>query len=73
LNNNQISGIIPESIGNLVKLAYLYTENNNLTGTIPESFQKLTNKTIDLSENFFFDWNFKPGCKWKLVNGIVYE
>jgi len=45
LQNNQISGSIPESIGKLVKLIQL-----------------------NLSENYFFDWNFVIGRNWEMEN-----
>ena len=39
--NVGLSGFIPESIGNLSKLAQLSLSNNNLTGSIPESIGNL--------------------------------
>jgi len=46
----------------------LALNNNNFTGSIPKSLKKLKYVTVDLSENYFFDCNFKPGPKWKMEN-----
>ena len=40
---NNLTGTIPESIGNLVNLRYLNLMNNQLTGNIPESIGNLGN------------------------------
>ncbi|KAJ8765613.1 hypothetical protein K2173_014735 [Erythroxylum novogranatense] len=40
---NQIRGIIPTEIGNLISLEYLSFEENHLTGSIPNSIGKLEN------------------------------
>ena len=37
----ELTGSIPESIGNLVNLEFLYLCNNLLTGSIPESIGDL--------------------------------
>mgnify|MGYP000878029277 FL=1 len=41
LNHNELTGTIPESIGNLTKLRTLTLHDNLLTGTIPETIGKL--------------------------------
>ena len=40
LSNNNLSGVIPEEIGNLEGLKELYFDGNNLKGSIPESIWK---------------------------------
>jgi len=35
LKNNQLSGSIPESLGNFTSLVILYLNNNQLSGSIP--------------------------------------
>jgi len=44
-NNWQITGELPESIGNLRKLHTLILSRSNLTGTIPTTFRNLTELT----------------------------
>jgi len=52
LGRNQLSGVIPESLGSLITLEHLYLNNNALTGQIPESIGNLTNlQTLDLDDN----------------------
>jgi len=52
LYNMELSGAIPEEIGNLTELTQLGLTSNNLIGTIPESIGKLTNLTqLSLSNN----------------------
>ncbi|CAL4962937.1 unnamed protein product [Urochloa decumbens] len=41
VSNNEISGIIPEEIGNVVGLQVFALENNHITGTLPYSLSKL--------------------------------
>ena len=43
LPGNQLSGEIPESIGNLINLEHIHLFNNQLTGEIPESIGNLIN------------------------------
>ncbi|CAA0841655.1 disease resistance family protein / LRR family protein [Striga hermonthica] len=45
LSYNQLSGIIPEELGNLLSLEHLYLGNNKLSGNLPESIGKLVNLT----------------------------
>ncbi|KAI5434145.1 hypothetical protein KIW84_021126 [Lathyrus oleraceus] len=53
---NQIYGMIPERIGQLIGLTYLSIGNNFLEGTIPNSVGKLKNLVIlDLQENKLSD------------------
>mmetsp|Transcript_40489 Transcript_40489/g.101884 ORF Transcript_40489/g.101884 Transcript_40489/m.101884 type:complete len:122 (-) Transcript_40489:287-652(-) len=39
--NNQLSGSIPESIGNMQSLYNLFLHNNQLSGSIPDSIDNL--------------------------------
>ncbi len=43
LHTNQLTGEIPNSIGNLTNLINLYLDVNNLSGTIPSEIGNLTN------------------------------
>uniref|UniRef100_A0A0D9VDR1 Receptor kinase-like protein Xa21 n=1 Tax=Leersia perrieri TaxID=77586 RepID=A0A0D9VDR1_9ORYZ len=52
--NNNITGTIPESVGNLVNLEELDMENNLLKGTIPSSLGNLKKlNRLSLSNNIF--------------------
>ncbi|XP_020096986.1 receptor kinase-like protein Xa21 [Ananas comosus] len=52
MNNNQITGNIPEGIGNLLGLTALYLEQNFLTGPIPDTIGKLRKlNVLSLHEN----------------------
>ena len=42
-NNNNFSGPIPEHIGSLDSLQFLYLDNNDFEGEIPQSIGNLTN------------------------------
>merc|ERR1711988_16827 len=47
LQDNLIPGVIPDSIGKLLKLRYLDFYNNRMVGDIPASIKNLTNlKTL---------------------------
>ena len=47
LQDNLIPGVIPDSIGKLLKLRYLDFYNNQMVGDIPASIKNLTNlKTL---------------------------
>mgnify|MGYP000385518884 CR=1 FL=1 len=56
LDNNDLSGAIPTSMGDLGQLRMLYLLNNELTGTIPENFCNLYNNPdgfmLMLNNNF---------------------
>ena len=54
LDNNQLTGTIPSSIGNLLKLQYLFLDDNQLTGTIPSSIENL----VKLSEFALYNNSF---------------
>jgi Leucine-rich repeat (LRR) protein len=52
LSQNNLSGIIPASLGNLTGIQTLYLQKNNLTGSIPTTLQNLTAlQIIDLAFN----------------------
>ncbi|GMI90335.1 hypothetical protein like AT3G47570 [Hibiscus trionum] len=54
MGGNQISGSIPDGIGNLVKLTQIHVGENLLTGNVPTSIGKLRNVgRFDLSLNRF--------------------
>ncbi len=46
LSNNQLSGSIPDLLGNLSNLTHLHLSNNQLSGSIPESLSNLSNLQI---------------------------
>ncbi len=52
LNNNQLRGNIPDSIGNLKNITQLNLSQNKLTGPIPDSIGEMTELTkLNLSHN----------------------
>ena len=52
LPSNNLTGIIPPSVGNLAKLQYINLSNNQLTGRIPSSMGNLTQlKSFSLDHN----------------------
>ncbi|XP_059595583.1 receptor-like protein EIX2 [Vitis vinifera] len=52
LGNNNLSGIIPKSLGQLQSLESLHLNHNELSGELPSSFQNLTGlEVLDLSYN----------------------
>ncbi|MBC6476608.1 MAG: cadherin-like domain-containing protein [Hormoscilla sp. GM7CHS1pb] len=52
LDDNDLSGPLPDSLGNLSNLKFLDMSYNDLTGTIPDSLGNLSNlKTLDLDRN----------------------
>ncbi|CAK7328960.1 unnamed protein product [Dovyalis caffra] len=54
LKGNNISGFIPEGIGNCKRLSHLYFRGNRFTGDIPDTISQLRNlKRIDISNNNF--------------------
>lgn len=54
LPNNGLKGGIPESIGNLTELLFLYIDKNMLEGTLPKSIGSLTQlQQIGINDNNF--------------------
>ncbi|KAL9143677.1 hypothetical protein ABFS82_14G249300 [Erythranthe guttata] len=51
LNNNILTGSIPEFLGNFPKLTYLNLANNYFTGTVPDSLSKNKKITLILTGN----------------------
>jgi hypothetical protein len=52
LSNNELSGVIPTELGDLLKLRTLNLSHNSLLGSIPSSFSKLIDvESLDLSHN----------------------
>jgi len=64
LNNNQISGIIPQSIGNLINLQQLWLNDNKISGSIPESIGNLEN----LIYLFLHNNQLSGSIPWRIVN-----
>ncbi|MDQ0360645.1 toxin Cry1Ac domain D-VI-related protein [Breznakia pachnodae] len=46
INNNQFTGVIPESIGEMKRLTLLRLEGNQLTGSIPKSIGNISSLTV---------------------------
>ncbi|KAL5790077.1 hypothetical protein ACOSQ2_004965 [Xanthoceras sorbifolium] len=46
LSSNQLSGLLPQNLGNLKSLIFLNVSNNNLIGPIPSTFGHLSNLTF---------------------------
>ncbi|XP_065876236.1 probable leucine-rich repeat receptor-like protein kinase At1g68400 isoform X2 [Euphorbia lathyris] len=54
LNQNSITGLLTQGIGNCKELTHLYLGRNKLSGNIPDSLSQLTRlKRLDLSFNGF--------------------
>jgi hypothetical protein len=54
LKENNISGFIPDEIGNCKRLSHLYVGGNRFTGDIPDTISQLINlKRLDISNNNF--------------------
>ncbi|KAI3507330.1 hypothetical protein L1887_22297 [Cichorium endivia] len=54
LSNTNISGVLPESIGNLKSLSWIELPNSNFSGRIPKSMENLTQLLyLDFSSNNF--------------------
>ncbi|KAM7274190.1 hypothetical protein ACFE04_028854 [Oxalis oulophora] len=54
LQENNISGAIPEDLGNCKRLTHLYLTSNNFSGPLPESLSELSNlKRIAIANNHF--------------------
>ncbi|XP_058748305.1 receptor-like protein EIX1 isoform X1 [Vicia villosa] len=55
LSSNQLTGDIPQEIGNLIRLVSLNLSRNNLSGEITSKIGRLTSlDSLDLSQNHFF-------------------
>ncbi|KAG0482566.1 hypothetical protein HPP92_010650 [Vanilla planifolia] len=52
--NNSISGNLPSTIGDCIRLTHIYLNNNRLSGTLPSTLPGLKNlKRLDISNNNF--------------------
>ncbi|XP_020591899.1 MDIS1-interacting receptor like kinase 2-like [Phalaenopsis equestris] len=52
ISNNQLCGSMPEWVGNMTNLSWLYLRNNQFNGLIPQSLGQLTNLVfLDLHSN----------------------
>jgi Leucine-rich repeat (LRR) protein len=69
LNDNNLSGLIPPSIGTLGELTFLDLSSNSLSGPIPPSIGNLTALTsLDLSQNYQFVNGHIPSALGMLHN-----
>ncbi|XP_022760169.1 probable leucine-rich repeat receptor-like protein kinase At1g35710 [Durio zibethinus] len=64
LLSNNLTGVIPASIGNLTKLSTLYLFENKLSGSIPQEIGML----VSLTELIFFDNNFSGSIPASIGN-----
>jgi len=55
LDNNNLSGEIPETIGHLKFMEYLLLNQNNLSGTVPDTLKHL--HALSKSQLFVILWN----------------
>ncbi|XP_048503445.1 LRR receptor-like serine/threonine-protein kinase SIK1 [Beta vulgaris subsp. vulgaris] len=54
MNNNKLTGILPDSLGNLLKINKIFLGGNMITGHIPSSLGRLTTLgNLDLQDNQF--------------------
>lgn len=48
---NNLSGVLPDELGNLTELTYLNLSRNNLLGTLPEAWSTMDSlETLYISE-----------------------
>jgi Leucine-rich repeat (LRR) protein len=66
LGTNDLTGQIPDSIGNLTSLTYLRLENNKLNGTIPEAIGKIVSL-----QSLYLDRNDLSGPIPKNIGNLV--
>ncbi|CAI9787288.1 unnamed protein product [Fraxinus pennsylvanica] len=54
LNNNNVSGILPDEVSNCTRLTHLYLHGNSFSGDLPGSLSRLSNlKRLVISDNGF--------------------
>ncbi|XLU55008.1 hypothetical protein S245_049656 [Arachis hypogaea] len=72
VQNQNLQGTLPASIGNLTNLAYLALEDNSFHGEIPQSLFRLENlEHLSLSYNFFEgSLALDMFLKLKMLNGL---
>ncbi|KAI8548256.1 hypothetical protein RHMOL_Rhmol07G0259500 [Rhododendron molle] len=63
MSNNQLSGSIPASFGNLFKLTQLFLRANNLSGPIPQEFRNLKNLTVLQMDGNLLSGNLPDICE----------
>ncbi len=72
LYDNQLTGIIPDELGNLTLLQKLYLDRNKLTGVLPVEIQKLSHLQILRIDNNELDdtENCKANIKAKVESWL---
>merc|ERR1712205_8543 len=63
LGENELTGGIPESVGNMTSLQLLLLNNNSLTGSVPESLGQLKSLSgLGLFSNKLTEWKSDSVC-----------
>ena len=71
LPQNNLTGTLPATLGNLTDLSYIYLNLNSLSGTIPTYFCNYTKMTIIILSNNHFTGQI-PDCIGDLNTTLTY-
>ncbi|KAI3810502.1 hypothetical protein L1987_20118 [Smallanthus sonchifolius] len=74
VNNNQLSGTIPSSIGTVKSLEVVRLDSNSLSGTVPQNLSDLKNvNELDMSNNSFDNSDIPTWFTLPSLNTILME
>lgn len=62
LDNNNLSGIVPEQLGHLKQMEYLLLNQNNLSGEVPDTFRHMHQLQMLRIDNNQFEGNADAVC-----------